>query len=72
MIFLDIVMPDQDGFGTCRKLVSSSDTKNIPVVFVSGKNQKADRIWAQMQGARGYITKPYAPEHIIEQLKAML
>ena len=71
LIFLDIIMPDQDGFGTCRKLANSHDTKNIPVVFVTSKNQKADRIWAQMQGAKGYITKPYKPEEILEQIKAV-
>lgn len=71
VIFLDIVMPEQDGFGTCRKLASNNDTKNIPVVFVSSKNQKADRIWAQMQGAKGYITKPYTPQTIVDQLNAL-
>lgn len=71
VIFLDIVMPDQDGFGTCRKLVGSSETKDIPVVFVSSKNQKADRIWAQMQGAKGYVTKPYTPQDILNQLHAL-
>lgn len=72
LIFLDIVMPDQDGFGTCRKLAASSETKEIPVVFVSSKNQKADRIWAQMQGAKGYVTKPYTPDTIVQQLHAFV
>lgn len=71
LIFLDIIMPDHDGFGTCRKLTSDSDTKGIPVVFVTSKNQKADRLWAQMQGAKGYITKPYAADAIIDQIKAL-
>lgn len=72
VIFLDIVMPDQDGFGTCRKLAASSETKDIPVVFVSSKNQKADRIWAQMQGAKGYVVKPYTAQEIVDQLKALV
>ena len=71
LIFLDIIMPDHDGFGTCRKLTSDSDTKGIPVVFVTSKNQKADRLWAQMQGAKGYITKPYAADAIIDQINAL-
>ena len=71
LIFLDIIMPDHDGFGTCRKLTSDSDTKSIPVVFVTRKNHKADRLWAQMQGAKGYITKPYAADAIIDQIKAL-
>jgi twitching motility two-component system response regulator PilH len=71
LIFLDIIMPDHDGFGTCRKLTSDNDTKGIPVVFVTSKNQKADRLWAQMQGAKGYIIKPYAADAIIDQIKAL-
>ena len=71
LIFLDILMPDHDGFGTCRKLTSDSDTRGIPVVFVTSKKQKADRLWAQMQGAKGYITKPYAADAIIDQIKAL-
>ena len=63
-------MPAMDGFATCRALGSDGETKNIPVIFVTSKNQKADRLWAQMQGAKGYITKPYSADEIIDQLKA--
>ncbi len=71
MIFLDIIMPDQDGFGTCRKLAAGSETKGIPVVFVSSKNQKVDRLWGQLQGAKGYVVKPYTPQEIMDQLHAL-
>lgn len=71
LIFLDIVMPDQDGFATCRELSNDTATKDIPVVFVTSKNQKADRVWAQMQGAKGYITKPYDSNEIVDQIKAL-
>lgn len=72
LIFLDVVMPDMDGFATCRMLNNDSDTKNIPVVFVTSKKQKADRLWAQMQGGKGYVTKPYSANDIIGQLKTFL
>ena len=67
---MDIVMPTMDGFATCRALAGDEDTKDIPVIFVTSKNQKADRLWAQMQGAKGFVTKPYSPDEIIDQLKA--
>ncbi len=70
LIFMDIIMPDMDGYATCRQLASDQTTKNIPVVFVTSKGQKADRLWAQMQGAKAFITKPYSPDEIIDQLKA--
>ncbi len=69
MIFLDIIMPDMDGYEACRQLQSNPDTKSIPVVFVSSKNQKADHIWAKMQGAKALIGKPYSAEQILETLK---
>ena len=70
LIFLDIIMPDMDGYATCRQLVSDAETKNIPVVFVTSKKQKADRLWAQMQGGKAFISKPFLPEDIIDQIKA--
>ena len=70
LIFLDIIMPDMDGYATCRQITHDSTTKDIPIVFVTSKNQKADRLWAQMQGGKAFITKPYLPDEIIDQLKA--
>jgi len=70
LIFMDIIMPDMDGYATCRVLNNDNDTKDIPVVFVTSKNQKADRLWAQMQGGKAFITKPYTEDDIIDQIKA--
>lgn len=70
LIFLDIMMPDMDGFEACRKLSMEKSTKEIPIVFVSNKDQKADRVWASMQGGKAYITKPYSKDQIIAQIEA--
>lgn len=72
LIFMDIIMPDMDGYAACRLLGSEGVTKAIPVVFVTSKNQKADRLWAQMQGGKAFVTKPYAADSIIDQMKALL
>jgi len=69
VVFLDIVMPDMDGYEACRQLAADPETKHIPVVFVSSKGQKADQVWGQLQGAKGYIVKPARPEQVSEQLK---
>ncbi len=69
LIFLDIVMDDMDGFQACRKLTTSPDTKHIPVVMVSANSQKVDRLWAQKQGARAYVTKPYTSDEIQSQIR---
>ena len=68
LILMDINMPEVDGFAATRMLKADESTRNIPVVFVSGKKQKADMAWGQMLGARGYITKPYTREQILAQL----
>ena len=69
LIFMDVIMPEMDGFAACRELQGDAETKNIPVVFVTSKNQQADRMWAEMQGGKAYITKPYEADQIVDQLK---
>ncbi len=71
VIFLDIVMPGMDGYAACRTLRDDPETKHIPVIFVSSKSQKADRVWAQMQGAKDLIAKPYEAKEIAEKLAAL-
>ncbi len=70
VILMDIVMPDMDGFEACRQLQADPATRTIPIVFVSSKNQKADHMWAKMQGAKELISKPITPEAIANALKA--
>jgi twitching motility two-component system response regulator PilH len=71
LILMDINMNNMDGFAAKRMLSSNLVTKDIPVIFVTSKDQKADRVWAQMLGAKGYITKPYTKDDIISQLNAI-
>ena len=68
LILLDVNMPGLDGFSTARQLASDTLTKGIPVVFVTSKDQKADRVFAQMLGAKGYVTKPYGANDILTYL----
>ena len=68
LILLDVNMPGLDGFSTARQLAGDAQTKGIPVVFVTSKNQKADRVFAQMLGAKGYVTKPYGASDILTYL----
>lgn len=70
LIFMDIVMPDVDGFSACRQITQDQKTKDIPVIVVSSKNQDADKVWAQLQGARAVVGKPFTPEQILDQVAA--
>jgi len=64
VIRLDIVMPGQDGFATCRALKKDAATAAIPIVMVTGKDADTDRFWAQKQGCSGYVVKPFTAEQL--------
>ena len=71
LIFMDIVMEGADGYDACREITQNGETKNIPVIFVTSKNQKADRVWAELQGGKAFITKPYTPDQILDQITGL-
>ena len=70
-ILLDVIMPEMNGFQACRAITSDADTKGIPVILVSSKGEKTDRLWGQEQGARGYVTKPFKSDDLLRELKAL-
>src|SRR3954470_940252 len=70
-ILMDVNMPGMDGFAATRALRGDAGTKDIPVVLVTAKDQKADKAWGQMLGAKGYITKPYSDDQILSQVRAL-
>jgi twitching motility two-component system response regulator PilH len=70
-ILMDVNMPGMDGFAATRALRADTDTKDIPVVLVTAKNQKADRAWGMMLGAKGFVSKPYTDEQLLEQVSAL-
>lgn len=68
-ILMDVVMDDVDGFEACRNISNDQSTAHIPVFFVTSKNQKADRVWGELQGGKGMITKPYTAEEILQAIR---
>lgn len=58
LIFMDIVMPDMNGFKATREISTNPDTSSIPVIVMSSKNQQTDLEWAKRQGAADYLVKP--------------
>lgn len=70
-VLMDVNMPGMDGFAATRALRADDATKDIPVVLVTAKDQKADKAWGQMLGARGYITKPYTDEQVLSAVRAI-
>ena len=67
LILLDIDMPDMDGYATLQILKSNPETKNIPVVFLTGMAKKTeDEEKGRALGAVDYIIKPFDPPALIE------
>ncbi len=61
LILLDIMMPGMDGYEVCRKIKANPKTRNIPVIFITGKNEEQDEARGFRAGAVDYITKPFSP-----------
>jgi twitching motility two-component system response regulator PilH len=72
IVLMDIVMPDMNGFQATRQITRSADTKHIPVIIVSSKNQETDKVWGQRQGARGYVTKPVDTEELVSVMQGVM
>jgi len=70
-VLLDVLMSDMNGFQVCRLLTSNQSTQHIPIILVSSKAQATDRIWGEQQGAKAYIAKPFTPEQILKELRAV-
>ena len=72
LILLDVNMPDRNGYDVLRSLKNQDNLKDIPVIFVSAKDEESDIKWALMQGAANYITKPFTPKSIISAISPCL
>ena len=71
LILLDVVMPGQDGFQTCRKLRKNPACARTPIVLVTSKNTESDRFWGRKQGANDYIVKPYSPDDLLARVRQL-
>ncbi|NOR88455.1 MAG: response regulator [Bacteroidales bacterium] len=69
IILLDIMLPDEDGFSICKKLKDNKRTANIPIIFLSAKDDLQDKIKGFELGASDYITKPFEDIEVIERVK---
>ncbi|MDG5767860.1 hybrid sensor histidine kinase/response regulator [Balneolales bacterium ANBcel1] len=59
LVLLDIMMPEMDGYETCRVIKSDERVASIPVIFLTGKNDTEDVVKGLKIGASDYITKPF-------------
>ena len=72
LILLDVMMPDLDGFETCRRLKSSSATRLIPVVLVTALRDSRDRVRGIEAGADDFISKPFNPHELRARVRSLV
>ena len=69
LILLDVSMPGMDGYEVCRHLKSDIRTRDIPIVFVTGRTEDNDQEKGLSLGAIDYILKPYSPLIVLARIR---
>jgi CheY-like chemotaxis protein len=72
LILLDVMMPEMDGYEVCRQLKADTATAAIPVVFVSGHTDDAERAKGLALGAADFLSKPVDPDKVRTVLDRLL
>jgi len=69
IVVLDIMMPEMDGWDTCKEIRKISD---VPILMLSAKGESFDRILGLELGADDYLVKPFEPKELLARIKAVL
>jgi len=69
LILLDIMMPEIDGYKVCEKLKSKSETKDIPIIFLTVKTDSEDIVKGFKSGAVDFISKPFSYVELLARVK---
>ncbi len=72
LIILDIMLPGMDGYEVCEKIKINQDTKNIPVIMLTGKDMGDDFDKAMEKKADWYIVKPYDAAHLLKVINKLI
>lgn len=72
IILLDMMMPEMDGLEVCTRLKQDADTADIPVIFISAKDDAENQGKGFDAGAVDFITKPFMPEDVLERVAKYL
>lgn len=69
LVVLDVGLPELDGLEVCRKLRARSE---VPILFLTARDDEIDRILGLELGADDYVTKPFSPRELVARIKAIL
>ena len=69
LVVLDIGLPEMDGLEVCRRIRAGSD---VPILFLTARDDEIDRIVGLELGADDYVTKPFSPRELVARVRAIL
>ena len=72
LILLDIRMPEMDGYQVCERLKADACTREVPVIFISAKDQVLDKVKAFSAGGVDYVTKPFQAQELLARVETHL
>lgn len=72
LLLLDVMMGEISGFAMARKLKQDSDTKNIPIIFLTARDTENDTVTGFNLGADDYISKPFSIREVLVRIRAVL
>jgi len=72
MILLDIMVPQLNGWEVCRRLKQEPDTREVPVIMVTGRVEEGDKVLGFEMGADDYVTKPFSPRELLARIRAVI
>ncbi len=72
LILLDVMMPEMDGFETCRRLKESPPSSQIPVIFLTARTETTDIVRGFEQGAVDYVAKPFNAHELLARVNTHL
>jgi class 3 adenylate cyclase len=72
LILLDVMMPEMDGFETCRRLKANEQWRQIPVIFLTAKTETADLVQGFELGAVDYVAKPFNAHELLARVNTHL
>jgi len=72
LIISDVTMPVMNGYQVCRLIKEEPETKHIPFIMLTAKDQKSDKFWGLKTGADEFLTKPFEPQMLVRTVQAML
>ena len=72
VVFLDIMMPELDGYEVCRQLKSSPQLADVRVIMLTAKGEEEDMRMGMAAGADDYMTKPFSPSRAVDRVRIAL